>query len=112
MSLTRCQPPDIFSAANAITDNCIELYLFLENPHKHFAYKTHIAKELAATLKSESINCVSAESKNLQNRLRFYGIDECPDRVLYEVPLDINSDVTIRYVGQKVAAYNVTKTPI
>ena len=88
------------------------LYLFLENPHKHFAYKTHIVKELAATLKSESINCVSAESKNLQNRLKFYGIDECPDRVLYEVPLDINSDVTIRYVGQKVAAYNVTKTPI
>ncbi len=88
------------------------LYLFLDNPHKHFAYKTHIVKELAANLENENITCVSAESEKLQDRLRFYGIDECTDRVLYEVPLDINSDVTIRYVGRIVAAYNVTKTPI
>ncbi|MEN8147882.1 MAG: hypothetical protein ABFR02_09725 [Campylobacterota bacterium] len=88
------------------------LYLFLENPHKHFAYKTHIAKELAINLKSKNIGCVSAESQHLQNRLKFYGIDECSDRVLYEVPIDINSDVTIRYVGQIVATYNVTELPI
>jgi len=88
------------------------LYLFLDNPHKHFAYKTHIVKELAESLKDREISCVSAESEKLQERLRFYGVDECTDRVLYEVPLDINSDVTIRYVGQIVAAYNVTKTPI
>ena len=88
------------------------LYLFLDDPHKHFAYKTHIVKELAVDLKSNNIDCVSAESQHLQNRLKFYGIDECPDRVLYEVPIDINSDVTIRYVGQIVAAYNVTKLPI
>ncbi|MGB5964875.1 MAG: hypothetical protein WBG65_05020 [Sulfurimonadaceae bacterium] len=88
------------------------LYLFLDNPHMNFAYKTHIVKELAATLKSKNIYCVSAESDNLQNRLKFYGIDECSERVLYEVPLDINSDVTISYVGRIVAAYNVTKVPI
>ena len=88
------------------------IYLFLENPHKHFAYKTHIVKELAANLKRENIDCVSAESDKLQDRLKFYGIDECSERVLYEVPLDINSDVTISYVGRIVAAYNVTKTPI
>lgn len=88
------------------------LYLFLENPHDHFAYKTHIVKELAAALKSQNIDCLSAESDNLQRRLKFYGISECSERVLYEVPLDINSDVTIRYIGQIVAAYNVTKTPI
>ena len=84
----------------------------LENPHKHFAYKTHIVKELATALKDENIGCVSAESYKLQNRLKFYGIDECSQRVLYEVPADINSDVTIRYVGRIVASYNVTKTPI
>ena len=88
------------------------LYLLLENPHKHFAYKTHIVKELATALKDENIGCVSAESYKLQNRLKFYGIDECSQRVLYEVPADINSDVTIRYVGRIVASYNVTKTPI
>ncbi len=88
------------------------LYLVLENPRKHFAYKTHIVKELAANLKKEKITCVSAESEKLQSRLRFYGIAECGESVLYEVPLDINSDVTISYVGRIVAAYNVTKTPI
>ncbi len=88
------------------------LYLFLEDPHTHFAYKTHIAKELANALKSDHIDCVAAESENLQNRLRFYGIEDCSERVLYEVPLDIKADVTISYIGKTVAAYNVTKIPI
>ena len=84
------------------------LYLILDDPHRHFAYKTHIVKELAEALKAQNINCVSAESHNQQKRLRFYGVNECSDTVLYEVPLDIESDVTIRYLGKKVAAYNVT----
>lgn len=88
------------------------LYLFIEDPHKHFVYHSHIVKELAATLKSDHIDCVSAESESLQIRLKFYGIEECSQRVLYEVPLDIQSDVTISYLGRIVAAYNVTKIPI
>ena len=88
------------------------LYLFLENPHDNFAYKTHIVKELAGQLKMKNINCVTAESNSLQTRLKFYGIAECTESVLYEVPQDIVSDVTIRYVGRKVAAFNVTKSPI
>ena len=88
------------------------LYLALDDPHRHFAYKTHIVKELASGLKREGIYCVSAQEDNLQMRLRFYGIGECKDRVLYEVPRDIDADVTIRYWNQKVAAYNVTNPPI
>ena len=88
------------------------LYLFLDNPHDNFAYKTHIVKELANELKIKNINCLTAESDNLQTRLRFYGINECSDSVLYEVPKDIDSDVTISYVGRKVASFNVTKSPI
>jgi len=88
------------------------VYLFIENPKKHFAYKTHVVKELAGELNNLGIHCVVAESENLQQRLRFYAIAECPEQVLYEVPLDIDSDVTISYVGRVVAAYNVTKTPI
>ncbi len=88
------------------------LYLLLDDPHQHFAYKTHIVKELAAALKEDRIECVTAENDNLQNRLKFYGVDECSDNLLYEVPLDIESDVTIRYIGRAVAAYNVTKIPI
>ena len=88
------------------------LYLALDDPHRHFAYKTHIVKELASTLKTEGINCVSAQRENLQMRLRFYGIGECDAHVLYEVPSDIDADVTIRYFGKKVAAFNVTNSPI
>ena len=88
------------------------LYLVLDNPHRHFAYKTHIVKELAAGLKQQGVDCVSAERERLQLRLRFYGIGECERNVLYEVPRDIDSDVTIRYWGHKVAAYNVTNPPI
>jgi hypothetical protein len=88
------------------------LYLFLEDPHDNFAYKTHIVKELAGELHKQKITCVMAENENLQLRLKFYGITECSQSVLYEVPKDIVSDVTIRYVGRKVAAFNVTKSPI
>ena len=88
------------------------LYLFLENPHDNFAYKTHIVKELAVQLKEKKIVCVTAGNDNLQMRLKFYGVNECSDTVLYEVPTDITSDVTISYFGQKVAAFNVTKSPI
>lgn len=88
------------------------LYMILEDPHKNFAYKTHIVKELAAALKTKDISCVTAQKERLQLRLRFYGVGTCEKNVLYEVPRDIDSDVTIRYWGKKVAAYNVTNSPI
>ena len=88
------------------------LYLFLDNPHDNFAYKTHIAKELADQLNIQKVDCVTAESNSLQMRLKFYGIRECSNTVLYEVPKDIDSDVTIRYLGQTVASFNVTNSPI
>jgi len=88
------------------------LYLFIEDPHKHFAYKTHIVKELAQGLKELDVSCVSAESDDLQKRLRFYGVNNCTKQVLYEVPLDIDADVTIRYMSVPVANFNVTKQPI
>ena len=88
------------------------LYLIIEDPHDNFAYKTHIVKEVAKALEEQGISCVDAESNNLQNRLRFYGITACDERLLYEVPTDIDSDVTVRYMGRNVAAYNVTNPPI
>ena len=88
------------------------LYLFIEDPHKHFAYKTHVVKELSQGLKELDVSCVSAESEALQKRLRFYGIKNCTEQVLYEVPLDIDADVTIRYMSAPVANFNVTKQPI
>lgn len=52
------------------------LYLFLENPKKHFAYNYNIAKELAAKLKKNNINEIESDQQELLLRLKFYGIKE------------------------------------
>ncbi len=50
------------------------LYLILKNPNKHFAYKYHIAKDLAKILKSKGIYSVILNDDRLALRLIFYGI--------------------------------------
>ena len=49
-------------------------YLILDNPKIHFAYKYHIAKDLANKLKHTGINSITVEDKHLMLRLKFYGI--------------------------------------
>jgi hypothetical protein len=88
------------------------LYLFLDDPQQHFAYKTHIVKELSGELKAKGIACASVNNRNLQERLKFYGIESCGDNVLVVAALEEASDVTVRYNGRIVAAYNVTNIPI
>ena len=51
------------------------LFLIIDNPKKHFAYKYHIAKELANKLKHSGINSISVEDQNLMLRLKFYEIE-------------------------------------
>ena len=87
-----------------------ELYRFLENPKKHFAYDMHVAKELAAHLKKEDISCVKTNYK-MQLRLKFYGIGECDDILLNEVPLQSPrpKNVTISYNSKPVYKAFVTK---
>ena len=87
------------------------LYLFLDDPKSHFAYKTHIIKELSSELKEKKIDCVDVQSQLMQERLRFYGIKACAQQRLEEAPLDEAADVTVRYIGKVVAAYSVTKIP-
>lgn len=84
------------------------LYIFIDHPHRHFAYKTHIVKELAEALKKDKISCVKVNSRNLENRLKFYGIESCNQNVLEEVSLQKKADVTVRYYGAPVAFFNVT----
>ena len=52
------------------------IYLLLENPKKHFAYKYNFAKELAAELKDNNIDKIQSDDEELLLRLRFYGITE------------------------------------
>lgn len=49
-------------------------YLIIDNPKKHFAYKYHVAKDLANKLKSTGITAISTDDKSLMIRLKFYGI--------------------------------------
>lgn len=86
-----------------------ELYLVLDNPKKHFAYKTHIAHDLAKKLKSKGISCVSTDKK-MALRLFFYGIGHCDKVKLEETSLDNKkSDVTISYRDKILYAATVTK---
>ena len=89
-----------------------EIYYLLKDPKDHFAYKTHIAKELAMALHEKKIDCIFVSNKNLQNRLEFYGVKRCQNQTLLEVTPNEKADVTIRYWGKKVAAFNVTNPPI
>ncbi len=87
-----------------------ELYLILDNPKKHFAYKLHIAKELANKLKAMNIRCVTINN-DMQLRLRFYSIDKCDKNILKEVKLNSlqTNNVTIRYKNRILYRANVTK---
>jgi len=85
------------------------LYPFLENPKHHFAYKIHIAKELAKVLEKRNINCVST-NKKMQLRLQFYKIGKCSKYRLIEESLKNKnlSDVTVSYKNKIVYRANVT----
>ncbi len=86
------------------------IYLVLENPKKHFAYKMHIAKELAQELKNNGIYCVSSKEK-MSQRLKFYNIQECENNLLteYKVNESNSCNVTISYRNIPVYFANVTK---
>ena len=90
-----------------------ELYLILENPKKHFAYDSHIAKKIAQQLKDKNITCV-ATNKKMSLRLQFYEINSCDEYVLADNDLDLNNnaDVTISYKNKIIYSANVTKLNI
>ena len=87
-----------------------EIYRFIDNPKKHFAYKMHIAKELALELKKRNIHCI-ASSKKMSDRLKFYGIGSCKNYKLSKLNLDsiVSDSVTVSYVNKVVYRANVTK---
>ncbi|MDD3817909.1 MAG: hypothetical protein PHI89_07470, partial [Thiovulaceae bacterium] len=86
------------------------LYWVLEKPTDHFAYKMHIAKELADALSERGIDCVQTK-KSMELRLEFYGISKCNEFVLEEVDRieDSAQSVTISYINKPIKFYSVTK---
>jgi len=89
------------------------LYYVVQNPHKHFSYDMHVAKELALKLKKRNINCVTANPK-MSQRLKFYGIAKCNKAILMEgiFNIDKKNSVTISYKDKIVYSAYVTKLNI
>jgi len=89
------------------------LYLFIDKPQKHFAYKMHIAKELSKKLKNMGIECINTDSA-MQKRLKFYKINKCNKYTLKKLsPQDRkNANVTISYNSKIVYSASATKINI
>ncbi len=83
-------------------------YRYIAEPSHYFAYRAHVAKELAEALRQKGIDCVETDGR-MQLRLRFYGIGHCKHPKLVRVDRGAASNVTIRYHGTAVAHYRVTK---
>ena len=82
------------------------LYLFLDNPKKHFAYDFHIVKDLAKKLKDLGINNISTNDEELALRLKFYGIGHGKKYYLVETKSDItHQDISISYNEKVVAKF-------
>jgi 4-amino-4-deoxy-L-arabinose transferase-like glycosyltransferase len=85
-------------------------YRFYAQPEKHFAYKYHVAYELAQALKKEGIHAISTEDKALQLRLKFYQIGYDPHYKLLKSDHYHDSDsVTISYMNFPINSYSVSK---
>lgn len=86
------------------------LYLLLDNPKKHFAYKYHFAKEIAQILKDNNIDEIFSDDLTLTKRLQFYNINK---GMKYFVT--IRNDYKygkvyhIKYLGKNILTFYVVK---
>ena len=85
-------------------------YRFYESPKKHFAYKYHIAKELASGLRAKGVTKVTSTDKRLLKRLNFYGIKESNEyKIEQHSSFSDPKSVTISYINHPIISYSVTK---
>ncbi len=85
-------------------------YRFYDNPTKHFAYKYHIAHDVAKQLKKQGIEGVKCNDIKLQKRLMFYNISATHSPKLQkEQYYHDSADVTISYMSTPIVSYNVSK---
>lgn len=86
------------------------IYLILDNPKKHFAYKYNFAKELAIELKKQNVNNIQSDQKELLLRLRFYGIVE-GDKYFVTTKKQKKFDIKlpIDYLGKNIVTTYVIK---
>jgi hypothetical protein len=88
------------------------LYYFTDKPHTHFAYKHHIAKDLATELKRLHIHNIRVDDYKLALRLKFYGINDSNSYKLSTTPSKESQKLLIIYLGNEISTYYVTKINI
>jgi hypothetical protein len=80
------------------------LYAFFDKPKSHFAYKYHIAKDLAEILRERGIYEIQTDDQNLAMRLKFYGIEQGGIAILKQSLL---GDIVIKYAGKNIISFEV-----
>ncbi|MFC2587621.1 MAG: glycosyltransferase family 39 protein [Campylobacter sp.] len=90
------------------------LYPFLNEPQKHFAYKFHVAKELASELKRLGEDKIYVGNEKLALRLKFYDIDigKNFDTILIEKNLRDDARIRIKILDAVVAVFDLRKKEI
>jgi len=89
------------------------LYLLIDKPQKHFAYKYDFIKDISNSLKEYSINNVNSEDRQLLLRLKFYGIKRGSDYYITTRPIkNFFKKITIKYNGKEIYTLYVEKLKI
>ncbi|MEA3512294.1 MAG: glycosyltransferase family 39 protein [Campylobacterota bacterium] len=84
------------------------LYLVLDEPNKHFAYKYNIAKELSLELKGLNINSLHTNDEEMKLRLLFYGIGYSNDKFLTSNNVNIaDFTIPINYYGKTINTFYI-----
>lgn len=87
------------------------IYHIMNKPSKHFVYKYHVAKELAAWLKAQDIYVLHVKDKKLAHRLKFYGVEAGSGQSLVRSNFkEVSSnDFMLDYVGNRIIHYKIMK---
>jgi hypothetical protein len=84
------------------------LYLLMDNHSKHFAYKFHIADELAFELKKLGIVKIDTYDKKLAKRLDYYGVTYGNQYFLTDKKSPIyHKKIEIRYFNKSIKKYYI-----
>ncbi|MEA3353719.1 MAG: glycosyltransferase family 39 protein [Campylobacterota bacterium] len=85
------------------------LFLIIENPAKHIAYKHYIAKELSNQLKAKNIYNIKVEEKGMAKRLKFYHIKNNEDNYKLVDNLNTKEKINIKYKDKIVKSYGLIR---
>ena len=99
----------IFNALSVFFNK--EIYYFLPDPKKHFAYRLHIANDLAKQLHVKGITCIDSYDKQMQLRLRFYDIGYCTNYKLNR-NTDVNNSFNVTVLHRNIPLYRASVTKV